>query len=195
MIADALGVTKAAIYHKFKAKADIVLAVTEAELCKLEEALKVAQAEHNAVEARKVLLERVIDLSVERRGFVRVLQNDPVVIRLLGEHEPFQAFMSELYATLLDQDDDVEARISAAFFTAAIAGTTVSPLVDDIDTDTLRATMTELIERMLKLAPLKSARIADYHDQSGQRSARRSRIIRGGPPIDDVDIPRGNWCR
>ena len=38
MIADALGVTKAAVYHKFKAKDDIVLAVTEAELSKLEDA-------------------------------------------------------------------------------------------------------------------------------------------------------------
>lgn len=155
MIADALGVTKAAVYHRFKAKDDIVLAVTEAELCKLEEALTIARAENDAVEARKLLVRRIIDLSVERRGFVRVLQNDPVVIRLLGEHAPFRAFMSELYATLLDQDDDVETRISAAFFTAAIAGTTVSPFVDDIDTDTLRATMTELTERMLKLAPLK----------------------------------------
>jgi len=159
MIADALGVTKAAVYHRFKAKDDIVLAVTEAELCKLEEALTVARAENDAVEARKLLVRRIIDLSVERKGFVRVLQNDPVVIRLLGEHAPFRAFMSELYATLLDRDDDVEARISAAFFTAAIAGTTVSPFVDDIDADTLRATMIELTERMLKLAPLKGARI------------------------------------
>jgi AcrR family transcriptional regulator len=166
MIADALGVTKAAVYHKFKAKDDIVLAVTEAELGKLEDALAAAHAQHDAVEARKMLLQRVIDLSVERRGFIRVMQNDPVVVRLLGEHEPFRAFMSELYATLLDQGDEIEARISAAFVTAAIASTTVSPLVEDIDTETLRAKMTELTERMLRLAPLKGTPTRDQPNGS-----------------------------
>ena len=120
-----------------------------------------------------MLLRRVIDLSVERRGFVRVMQNDPVVVRLLGEHEPFQAFMSELYATLLDGGDEIEARISAAFVTAAIASTTVSPLVEDIDTETLRATMTELTERMLKLAPLNGAAV--------ERSADRRLRAGSGP--------------
>jgi AcrR family transcriptional regulator len=152
MIADSLGVTKAAIYHKFKAKDDIVLAVTEAELCRLEGALESARAEGNAEQARKVLLHKVIELSVERRGFVRILQNDPVVIRFIGEHEPFREFMSELYRTLLDKDDDVVARVSAALFTGAIAGATVSPLVDDIDAATLAATITELTSRMLNIA-------------------------------------------
>jgi hypothetical protein len=45
----------------------------------------------------------VIEQAMERRGFVRILQNDPVVIRFIGEREPFREFMSELYRTLLDK--------------------------------------------------------------------------------------------
>ena len=45
MIADALGVTKAAVYHQFPTKDEIVLAVAEVELRRLETALDAAEAE------------------------------------------------------------------------------------------------------------------------------------------------------
>lgn len=151
MIADAVGVTKAAVYHQFKTKEEIVIAVTEMELATLEDALEAAEAEEDPLRARKVLLTRVIDTAVERRGWVRTLQNDPVIVRLLGEYEPFRQFISRLYGILLDETDDTEARISAALFSGAIAGGVVNPLVDDIDAATLRAALIQLTQRMLNL--------------------------------------------
>ncbi|MDT5093320.1 MAG: hypothetical protein QOH60_2683 [Mycobacterium sp.] len=151
MIADAVGVTKAAVYHQFKTKEDIVIAVTDAELGKLEDALEAAEAEDDPLRARKVLLTRVIDMAIDRRGAVRTLQSDPVIIRLLGEHAPFQQFISRLYGILLDEHDDTEARISAALLSGAIAGGIVSPIVDDIDDETLKAAVIQLTQRMLKL--------------------------------------------
>jgi AcrR family transcriptional regulator len=151
MIADAVGVTKAAVYHQFKTKEEIVIAVTDTELGMLEDALEAAEAEPDPLRARKVLLTRVIDMAVERRGLVRTLQNDPVIVRLLGEHEPFRQFISRLYGVLLDEHDDTEARISAALFSGAIAGGIINPLVDDIDRATLRAALIQLTQRMLKL--------------------------------------------
>ena len=38
MIADALGVTKAAVYHQFKTKNELIIAVTELELARLVDA-------------------------------------------------------------------------------------------------------------------------------------------------------------
>jgi AcrR family transcriptional regulator len=151
MIADAVGVTKAAVYHQFKTKEEIVVAVTEMELANLEDALEAAEAEDDPLRARKVLLTRVIDTAVERRGWVRTLQNDPVIVRLLGEYEPFRQFISRLYGILLDEHDDTEARISAALFSGAIAGGIVNPLVDDIDAATLRTALIQLTQRMLNL--------------------------------------------
>lgn len=84
MIADAVGVTKAAIYHQFKTKEQIVIALTERELASLEEALEAAEAEDHPPRARDLLLDRVIDLAVERRGAASTLQFDPVIVRLLG---------------------------------------------------------------------------------------------------------------
>jgi AcrR family transcriptional regulator len=151
MIADAVGVTKAAVYHQFKTKEEIVIAVTDTELGKLEDALEAAEAEGDPLRARKVLLTRVIDMAIDRRKAVRTLQSDPVIIRLLGEHAPFQQFISRLYGILLDEHDDTEARISAALLSGAIAGGIVSPIVDDIDDETLKAAVIQLTRRMLKL--------------------------------------------
>jgi AcrR family transcriptional regulator len=151
MIADAIGVTKAAVYHKFKTKEEIVVAVAEMELATLEDALEAAEAQADRVGARKVLLTEVVGMAVERRRWVRALQNDPVMVRLLGEHPPLRALITRLYAILLDESDDTEARISAALFSGAIAGTVINPLVDDIDDATLRSVLIQLTGRMLKL--------------------------------------------
>jgi len=152
MIADAIGVTKAAVYHKFKTKEEIVIAVAETELATLEDALEAAEEQADSFGARKVLLTEVVGMAVERRRWVSALQNDPVMVRLLGEHEPFRKLITRLYAILLDEPDDTEARISAALFSGAIAGTVINPLVDDIDDDTLRSVLIQLTGRMLNLS-------------------------------------------
>jgi AcrR family transcriptional regulator len=151
MIADAVGVTKAAVYHKFKTKEEIVIAVAEAELATLEPALEAAEAQSDSVRARKVLLTEVVTMAVERRRWVLSLQNDPVMVRLLGEHEPFRNLTTRLYAILLDEANDTETRVAAALFAGAIAGTVVNPLVDGIDDGTLRSVLIQLLARMFKL--------------------------------------------
>ena len=44
MIADAIGVTKAAVYHQYNTKEEIVVAATEVELMRLEPAMDAAEA-------------------------------------------------------------------------------------------------------------------------------------------------------
>ena len=142
MIADALGVTKAAVYHQFKTKEAIVVAATEVELCQLQDALEAAEAEPDRDRGRALLLEKVIDLAVERRRWVRAIQGDPVIIRILGEHEPFIALMTRVYAVLIGEELGPRVAVRTAILSAAIGGAVVHPLVADLDDDTLR---TELL--------------------------------------------------
>lgn len=151
MIADAIGVTKAAVYHQYRSKSEIVIAVTENELAILEDALIAAEADTKRQQARRKLLIQLIDLAVTRRTWVGTLTSDPVIVRILGEHPPFQRFMSRLYGVLLDQRDDTQAKVAAAIMSAAIAGSLVNPLVVGIDDDVLRANMIDLIPRLLGL--------------------------------------------
>ncbi|HNM86160.1 MAG TPA: helix-turn-helix domain-containing protein [Mycobacterium sp.] len=148
MIADRVGITKAAVYHQFPTKERIVLAVTERELGRLIPALEEAETQDHADEARDALLVRVIDMAVRDRRLVRTLQFDPVVVRLLAEHEQFQRFMSRLYRVLFgDLDDD--GRIEGAMLSGAISAAVMHPLVADVDDATLRAKITELTRRIL----------------------------------------------
>jgi AcrR family transcriptional regulator len=151
MIADAMGVTKAAVYRQFKTKEEIVIAITERELGFLEDALEAAEAEQNRLRAREVLLDRVIDQAIERRGTVSVLQFDPVIIRLQAEHEPFQRFIERLYAALLGTEAGAEARLHAAMLSSAISVAVMHPLIADVDDATLRSQLVQMTRRILGL--------------------------------------------
>jgi AcrR family transcriptional regulator len=150
MIADAVGITKAAVYHQFRTKENIVLAVTERELGRLRPALEEAEAHGDGPEARDGLLVRVVEMAVRDRRLVRTLQFDPVVVRLLAEHKPFQRFMERLYRVLLS-DAGLDGQIEAAMFSGAISSAVMHPLVADIDDETLQARLTDLSRRLLGL--------------------------------------------
>jgi AcrR family transcriptional regulator len=151
MIADALGVTKAAVYHQFKTKDEIVIAVTEMELAKLEGALATAEAEESRAKARELLLTAVIDHAVEHRRAASTLQFDPVIVRLLGEHKPFQRFVERLYGALIGDDAGAQARLQVAMLSSTIGGTVVHPLAADIDDNTLRSELLSTTRRLLGL--------------------------------------------
>lgn len=150
MIADAIGVTKAAVYHQFKAKEEIVIAVTDRELGLLEPAQQAAEAERNGPRAREVLLTQVIDMAIARRQLVRVLQFDPVIVRLLAEHEPFEQFIERLYAVLLG-DAGRKARVPAAMLSGAISTAVMHPLVADFEASELRTQLIYYMRRLLDL--------------------------------------------
>lgn len=149
MIADAIGVTKAAVYHQFKTKDEIVLAVVEADMARLESALDAAEAEEGHPLALDLLLVRLVDLAVEHRRMVNLLQSDPVVVRLLAEHEPFRQLMDRLYALLAGDGSPSDGRVPAAMLSAAISGAVNHPLVVDVDDETLRTNLLDIARRFL----------------------------------------------
>jgi AcrR family transcriptional regulator len=152
MIATAVGVTKAAVYHQFQTKEDIVITVTERELARLIPALERAEAHGDLPQSRDDLLVEVIEMAVSDRRLVRTLQFDPVIVRLLAEHPPFQGFMDRLYGVLLlDSGGDVP--IEAAMLQGAISSAVMHPLLAGVDDETLKTRLTDVSRRLLGLAP------------------------------------------
>ncbi len=149
MIADEIGVTKAAVYHQFKTKEAIVVGAVELELGKLEDALEAAESARPGADAVESLLGQVIDLAVARRRMVGTLQHDPVIVRLLTELAPFQQFMQRLFGVLLEDGTDARERVRAAMVASAIGGAVTHPLVADLDDDTLRSELVELTRSFL----------------------------------------------
>lgn len=151
MIANALGVTKAAVYHQFRTKDEIILAVAEAELAGLEVAIEAAETEESGIRGRQILLAQVIDMAVRRRRLVGVLQNDPVMVRLLAAHEPFGRLIERLFTVLAGADGDTDMRVQAAMMAGAIGGAALHPVAADLDDDTLRRHLMDLTRRLFQL--------------------------------------------
>jgi AcrR family transcriptional regulator len=149
MIADAIGVTKAAVYHQYNTKDEIVLAVAQAVLADLEEAATAAEVERSRARARGVLIARMIDLAVERRRMASVLQRDPVMLRFLEEHAPFRRVIERVNRLLMGAASDDRARVLAATISAAIAGVVLHPLAVDLDDASLRRQLLRHVRRLL----------------------------------------------
>jgi len=152
MIADAIGVTKAAVYHVYNTKDEIILAVAQVVLAGLEAAVNAAEAERSRARAREVLIARMIDLAVARRRMAGILQRDPVMLRFLEEHGPFRRVMERVNRLLMGGASDPRARVLAAMFASAIAGAVIHPLVLDLDDESLRSA---LLKQARKLLPLR----------------------------------------
>jgi AcrR family transcriptional regulator len=150
MIADALGVTKAAVYHQYNTKDEIILAVAQVVLARLEAAVTAAEAERSRQRAREVLIAAMIDLAVERRRMAGVLQQDPVMLRFLQSHEPFRRVMMRVNRLLMGGASHPRARVQAAMLAAVIAGAVIHPLVLDLDDESLRSELLTQARKLLR---------------------------------------------
>ena len=151
MIADALGVTKAAVYHQYDTKDAIVLAVAQVVLARLEAAVTAAEVERSTARARETLIAAMVDLAVERRGMASVLQRDPVMLRFLENHRPFRHVMARVNRLLMAGASHPGARVQAATLAAAIAGAVIHPLVLDLDDESLRSQLSKQVRKLLRL--------------------------------------------
>jgi AcrR family transcriptional regulator len=143
MIADALGVTKAAVYHQFHTKDLIVVGVIDVNLEPLEAAVEEAEAAGPSPLAREALLRRVIGNAVVQRRWARTLQHDPVFVRFLGDHEPSRSLWARLFSLLLGDGLDDTGRVRAAVLSVAI-GAVTHPYVLGLDDE-------ELVDELLQV--------------------------------------------
>ena len=151
-IADAVGVTKAAVYHQFPAKEEIVVAAVDVELAQVFAALDRAEQGEPGRSAAEIVLAQVIDNAVARRRMVSTLQHDPVINRMLAHQEHFQEFMRRLYRVLVGDARSPEARVRAAMIASAIGGAVMHPFVADLDDDTLRTELLRITRQFLEAA-------------------------------------------
>jgi AcrR family transcriptional regulator len=151
MIADAIGVTKAAVYHQYHSKDEIVRAVAEVVLAGLEAAVESAEASPSPARAREVLIARMIDLAVEQRHLAGILQRDPVMLRFLDEHPPFRKVMERVNRVVMGGAPSPRRRVQAAIVASAIAGSVIHPLGRDLDDESLRTQLRKQVRKLLSV--------------------------------------------
>jgi len=146
MIADAIGVTKAALFYQFKTKDDIVLAAADDELSRLEAVVDAAERVPRT-RRRQVVLSGMVDLSVDRRRTVSVIMSDPVVLRFFADDERYQRVLDRLTDLLMGPGAEPHRHLQTAMFMAALSGAVMHPMMADIDDDTLRCELLRLARR------------------------------------------------
>ena len=151
MIADEIGVTKAAVYHQFNTKEEIVLAAAEAEFARLEAVIRAAEAEPSRTRARDAAVVGIVDLAVDSRRTVSTILSDPVIVGFFAEHEEHRDVMHRLRHLLIGHDRGPEARVRTVMLIAAISGAVMHPYVAGLDDETLRRELVRLARRFLGL--------------------------------------------
>ncbi|TDC70984.1 TetR/AcrR family transcriptional regulator [Actinomadura sp. GC306] len=151
MIADELGVTKAAVYHQFHSKEDIVEAVIAPALAELAAVAEAAEARRRRTDRLRVALEGVVDLVVRHRGLFAMIMTDPQVGRLVRSRPPLRELEERIEAVLTGPDPDAETLVNSAMVSGALMIAGLDPRLAGLDDETLRRHLTATVFRMLHL--------------------------------------------
>jgi AcrR family transcriptional regulator len=150
MIADALGVTKAAVYYHFKTKDEITEAVAEPALRELSSIIDhAATLKRHSAQVDHVI-DGLVDLIVRNRVLVAVFCSDPGIARaversLHGEEN----VMTRLPALLVPPDADEAAVVAAHVALAGVALAGGSPALTAMDDESLRRHLGDAVRRLL----------------------------------------------
>ena len=148
-IATELGVTKAAVYHHYRAKADIVLAVLEPALACLAEIITAAGGIADRAERTRWVIESIADQAVQHRGLYAVMLADATATQLVATNRsPDFDTLSRLLTTA-----DPGQRVRVAMFLSALTAPATDPDLASINDADLRAGIASAGERLLFDSP------------------------------------------
>lgn len=138
MIADHLGVTKAAVYYQFRAKEDIVLAVLEPALATLAQVADAALAEPTPARRRAVVLEGIVDLMLAERERLGAMNRDPAMERVLAEDAAARDVVERVTVALVGEHPDPQDLVAASVLGAGLGHAVIDPTLADLGTEQLR---------------------------------------------------------
>ena len=126
MIADQLGVTKAAVYHHFHSKNQIVLSVLSPAFNTLRQIVESARLIPDASDRQQYLVENLADQAVKNRRLYAVMLHDTVVSQLMDADPELTAVFEELRDGLVGGDSTPVDQVKVAMFLTGL----VAPVVD-----------------------------------------------------------------
>ena len=150
MIADELGFTKAAIYHHFRTREQLLAAVIEPMLDELRTVVESAETKRTPHARAEHMLSGYAALAVRNRGLVAVLATDPSVATVLTDRAEWGKLILRQLALLADVDPGPAGEFKAAMVFAGMAGA-AGPTWGNLDDDALREHLVDAGRRVLGL--------------------------------------------
>lgn len=150
MIADAAGVTKAAVYHHFKSKDEIVLAVVRPALEQLMELVRLAESRRSRSSQVETMIVGLADLIIGNRRLYALLQGDPTCTAILQRYPEFPTLGERLIALLAGPDPDPGSVVAAGMLLAGLRGAGADPRVRALDDEEFRRYLVGCAHRLMR---------------------------------------------
>jgi AcrR family transcriptional regulator len=119
MIADRIGVTKAAVYHQFHTKDEIVLAVLAPALESLHRSIEEAEQQQTPADRRESMLTSLVTLAVGNRRIAAILRADPAAAELARNH-PALDVGDRIRSLLVGPVPDLQSDVAGAMVGGAL---------------------------------------------------------------------------
>ncbi|MBU9765350.1 TetR/AcrR family transcriptional regulator [Mycobacterium sp. TNTM28] len=150
MIADELGLTKAAIYYHFRTRDQLLLALMEPIFTEIAGVVAVAEQQPDAASRADAMLTGYADIVTRHRTLAAVTTFDPSVRSVLVSHPQWSGVIDRQMALLADIEPEPSDGVTASVALTGVAGgaSTASHRIDD---ETLRAQLIAAGRRILGL--------------------------------------------
>jgi AcrR family transcriptional regulator len=149
MIADELGVTKAAVYWHYKTKDEIVLGVVTPFVEQLAQLVENAKAVRGRRAQVETALTGLVDVIVSARRVYVVIASDPTYGQLQERHPRLHQIGEDLLGVLAGPDPDEETRVTVSLFLVGLTGPLHAPFCASIGDEELRRVLLDLGRRLL----------------------------------------------
>ncbi|MBL7486865.1 TetR/AcrR family transcriptional regulator [Frankia sp. AgB1.9] len=151
MIADELGVTKAAVYFQFNAKEGLLRALVAPAIEELRLLVEAAEGQPRRSGQVATALSGIVDLVIKNSRLNAVVLADPAVSRLAHEDPILRDLTGRLDRLLAGPDPDARATVAAVMVGGGLMAATTDPRLAELDKDDLREYLLELARRLLGL--------------------------------------------
>jgi AcrR family transcriptional regulator len=150
MIADALGVTKAAVYHQFPSKAEILHAVVDPAIREMAAIGREAQTAASPALGFDRTLDGLVDLVMEHGDIAAMIRRDAGVAELLAADGTFAELTTRLDSALIGADPSAAARAALVVAGGGLMMAGSDPASRRVDEATLRRVLSESVRRVLE---------------------------------------------
>jgi AcrR family transcriptional regulator len=151
MIADEMGLTKAAVYHHFHTREELLRDLAEPARVDMHAVIEAASAQRTPNARAEHMLTGFVDLALRHRKLAAMLAADQAIVHLFRNQGHYDEMVGRPLALLAGSTPDPAGRINAAVALAGIASTAGRELTGDLADDTARQHLVEAGRRVLGL--------------------------------------------
>ena len=153
MIADRVGVSKAAVYYQFQSKEDIVLEVMRPTIEDMARVIRIADALDGWEARRAVAISGMVEMVVRHRQLAVMINSDPAIEQIMMSQPELKAVADRLRELMEGPTPDLISRIAFSVLFGGVGKTAADPLLADIDDADLHRALLDLSNRIMQPVP------------------------------------------